>query len=704
MKRRYTVYTFFVVVFLVVLIGTFSTKPLYMATTKVLIERVEPSALVTNAPYAPYSPYDPDFYETQYQLIKSVAVGRKVVDMLNLEKTYGSFFGDAPASPGSGGLLHWIGSLFGAQRAAPAPTEEQREAKADAIAKAISAGIVVKPVKNSKIVDISFYSPNRELAKAVSDTVARAYIEELLDLNMSSTRFMVQWMKQKAEDEKDKLEKAEKALQEYVKSRNFVTVENKIAIIPQQISELNGQLIKAETKKKEMEVLYNKVKDVSLSQEAETIAVIGSDPGLQVLRQQIMKAEQNVLELSQKYGKKHPSLIRATEELSGLKAKKEQEIKRIIESVKNEYEIARSNETNLRRMLSQTKGEALDLNEKFGEYTILNREVETNRQMYDALVKKIKEQSVTEQGRTVNVLIVEKAETPKSPVKPRKGLNILLGIFVGVLGGIGMAFFVEYLDNTVKAPEDAEAALNVPVFGMVPLLKSLEKPVEKLVLSDPKSNFAESYKAIRTAILLSSAERPPKKLLITSSGPGEGKTTTAVNLALAIALSENKVLLIDADLRKPRIHKIFGLNNAKGLSTYLSGASDMNVIQEGPLPNLGVIPSGPIPPNPSELLSSVRVSEMIAALGERYDIIIIDSPPLLTVADSLVLSKVPDGTILVTMAGKTTYDLAQRGLKSLASLDARVLGMVINGMDIKKGDYYYYRYHNYYYSSEEADT
>jgi capsular exopolysaccharide synthesis family protein len=162
--------------------------------------------------------------------------------------------------------------------------------------------------------------------------------------------------------------------------------------------------------------------------------------------------------------------------------------------------------------------------------------------------------------------------------------------------------------------------------------------------------------------------------------------------------------LIDADLRKPRIHKIFGLNNAKGLSTYLSGASDMNVIQEGPLPNLGVIPSGPIPPNPSELLSSVRVSEMIAALGERYDIIIIDSPPLLTVADSLVLSKVPDGTILVTMAGKTTYDLAQRGLKSLASLDARVLGMVINGMDIKKGDYYYYRYHNYYYSSEEADT
>jgi len=238
---------------------------------------------------------------------------------------------------------------------------------------------------------------------------------------------------------------------------------------------------------------------------------------------------------------------------------------------------------------------------------------------------------------------------------------------------------------------------------MIPLLISKEHPVEDIVLSEPKSNFAENYKAIRAAILLSSAEKPPKRILITSAGPGEGKTTTAVNLALAIALSENRVLLIDADLRKPRIHKIFGLGNTKGLSTYLSGTSDMRVVQEGPIANLGIITSGPIPPNPSELLSSNRVGEMINELSERYDIIIIDSPPLMTVADSLILSKMLDGTILVTRAAKTTYDLARRALKSLANLDARVLGMVINGIDVKKGDYYYYRYHSYYYSSE-TDT
>lgn len=694
-KRRHTVATFFVIVFILVVVGTLSSRSLYMASTKILIDRNDSRSLTTAA----YTPYDPEFHETQYQLIKSTAVARKVVDLLGLDKTY-----DPDKIKGYsliGGALRWFGGLFSFGGGSSAEKEDPAMTKADMMAKMISENIEVKPVKNSKIVEIRYYAPNPELARAIANSVTRAYIEQLLELNMSSTRYAIQWMTKKAEEEREKLDKSEKGLQEYVKDRNIVTMENKIAIVPQKLAELNSQLVQAETKKKQLEILYAKVKDLGGNlDEAETVSVVASDPSLQAIRQQILKAEQTIMELSQKYGKKHPAMTRALEDLNVLKAKREQEIRRIIDSIRNEYDMAKSNVATLNRFLGETKSEALNVNEKFMEYGSLNREVEANRQLYEALMKRIKEQSITEQGSTVNVLVVERAELPKSPAKPRKALNVFLGLIVGLFGGIGMAFFVEYLDNTVKTPEEVEARLGVPVYGMVSLLK--EGALEGIVMREPTSPVTENYKAMRTALLLSSADRPQRKILVTSMGPEEGKTTTSVNLAMAIAQSEYKVLLIDADLRKPRIHKVFGLNNGKGLSTYLAGASDMKVMQKGPLPNLDVIPSGPIPPNPSELLSSNRMNEMIAALGKDYDFVICDSPPLLSVADSLMLSKALDGTIIVTRAGATTYDMIKRGLKSLADLKAHVLGVVINGMDVKKGDKYHY--YNYYYSSapEEA--
>lgn len=702
-KRRYTVYTFFIVVFAVVLIGTLSTRPLYQATTKVLIEKGEPRSLMMSYGYVPY---DPEFYATQYQLIKSSSVGRKVVDLLDMERTPEagakeevSFFGAF-----TGWFRDAFASLFGLKagdRAAREGSAEEREARAGEAAKAISGAIIVKPVKNSKIVEISYLSPNPELAKAVVDAVARAYIDELLELNMSSTRYTLQWMTKKAEEERAKLEVSEKSLQQYMKNQNFVALENKVAIVPQKISELNSQLTRAESRKKEMETLYSRVKDLGGNiEEAETVTAVASDPTIQSLRQQMLKAEQSIRELSQKYGQKHPAMIRATEDLSILRAKKEQEVKRVIESIRNEYELAKSNEANLRRLLAEAKGEAFTVNEKLIEYGVISREVETNRQLYDALIKKIKEQSITEQVQSVNVLIVERADAPKHPVKPRKALNLLIGIIVGLFGGIGMAFFVEYLDQTIRSPEDAEARLNVPVFGMVPLAGT-GRAAEETLLSEPASAFAESYKAIRTALLLSTAERPPKRILVTSANPDEGKTATSVNLAIAVAQSERSVLLIDGDLRKPRIHKIFGLDNSRGLSTCLSGLSGTDIVFPGPLPNLGIIPSGPIPPNPSELLSSGRFNELLASLSVQYDIIICDSPPLLTVADSLILGRAFDGTVIVTRSGKTTYELVRRGLSSLASIGGHVLGLVINGVDTRKDDYYH-RYHSYYYSSEEG--
>jgi capsular exopolysaccharide synthesis family protein len=320
----------------------------------------------------------------------------------------------------------------------------------------------------------------------------------------------------------------------------------------------------------------------------------------------------------------------------------------------------------------------------------------------------MKEQSVTEEIQTVNVWVVEKAGIPGTPVRPKKSLNILLGIIVGLFGGIGLTFFFDYLDNTIKSPDDVETRLGLAVLGMVPLLQTKDGNIDELLLQNPQATFSEHYKNLRTALLLSSASKPPQNILVTSMGPEEGKTVTSVNLALTIAESDYSVLLIDGDLRKPRVHSIFGLNNAKGLSSYLAGTSTSINIIKGPKENLSIIPAGPLPPNPSELLGSYKLYELIRVLKERYNIIIWDSPPLMTVTDSLILSKVLDGTVIVTKAGKTTYDIVRRGLKAIRGRrsgdpESRVLGIIINAIDVKKSDYYYYKqyYHSYYSSKEE---
>jgi polysaccharide biosynthesis transport protein len=693
-KHRRTVATFFCITFVVVLLGTFAATPQYEGTTKVMIEKVEPSDLTGR--YHSTRP-DPEFYETQFQLIKSRAVAHRVVEMLSLGDNYDNYLGAAREK------ASWLQSLwtwFKELKTEASPViesdgtkvgEHQERPKEDLIADAINEKIKVRPVNNSRIVTISYMSPHPEFASLVANATAKAYIEETLNMKMDSTRRTLEWMTKKAEEEGHKLENAEKGLQTYMRANDIVTLENRVAVVPERLSEISTQLVRAESKREELEALDSKIRQVANDQQAaETVAAIAADPALQTLRTQIVTAEKDIMELSGKFGPKHPAMKKALGDLNILKKKKEQETRRIAQSIRNEYELALSNEKNLRAQLDKTKTEALRLNEKFIQYGAMKREVDTNRQLYDALMLKIKEQSMTEENKPVDLWIVEKAGIPIHPAKPLKTLNLLMGLILGLFGGIGLAFFIEYLDNTVKHPEEMEAAFDTPVLGIVSLLKGKSGDVEQTVLKEPRSAFAESFKALRTALLLSSADAAPKKILITSPSTGEGKTTTSVNLALALAQSENRVLLIDGDMRRPSIHKIFKLNNNKGLSTYLTGATGSDGLQKGPLPNLVIMTSGPIPPNPSELLTSKGLKKLLENTNDKFDIVVCDSPPLLSVADSLILSRVFDGTVMVTKSGQTTYDMAAKALKSLRDINAHVLGLVINAIDLKKSDYYYY--------------
>ncbi len=698
-RRRYTVYTFFIIVLGVVLIGTLSSTPLYTASTKLLIERQFAAGLTT--PYY-YLPYDPEFYETQYQLIKSASVAERVIRMLSLPERHKYYFGKESTRRG---IISTIKGWFNGGSSSEASDRVSEEELKVMYKNMIMGGIKVSPVKKSKIVQVSFESPSPLFAADVVNAVAKAYMEELMEMKMKSSKYKLQWLSKKAEEERKKLQRSEEALQRYMKENDIVTLENRIAIIPQRLTELSTELTRAEAKRKSLESLYQRIEKIVSEdiEKAETIPIIASDSTIKALRKEILEAEQNIMELSKKFGRKHPKMKRALSELEVLKEKKRQEIRRVIESIRTDYELAKANEMNLRRLLQKTKEEALRLNEKFIQYGVLRREVETNKQLFEALIKKIKEESVTEKIQTVNVWIVEEAKVPKVPTKPKKGLNILLGIIVGVLGGIGLAFFVEYLDNTIKTPEEAEERLGLPVIGMVSLVEKDNGDLEKMTLKETSSVFAENLKALRTSIFLSFADRPPKSILVTSPGPDEGKSTIASNLAIVVAQSEYSVLLVDADLRNPQLHRAFGLDNSEGLSTYLAGTSDIeNIIQQGPLPRMSILTAGPLSPNPSELLSSKRLGDLIETMKQRYDMIILDSPPLMTVSDGVILSSVVEGTILVTKAASTTYDIAMRAIKSLRDIKANLLGVVINSIDLRKEEYYYYRYYGYYSAEEET--
>ena len=709
-KRKSIIATFFLITFIVVVIGTFSATPIYEASTQILVEKSDNTPL-TGSYYRNFR--DPEFFETQRQIIRSQNVAKKVVDILSLDTNYETYFPAEKNKPSIvrttvASIKSFVADLLpstdSADKAYESTGKGWEKSKADIIATSIKSSIVVSPVAESRLLNISYRSENPEFARLIADTVAQAYMEEIMAIKLNSSGYAIKWMTKKADAEKTKLAQSEKALQAFMKKHDIITVEDRIAIIPQKLADLSARMTSAETRREELETLRSQVARLRQANEnAETIPVLAKNQVLQSLRDQILRSEQNIIEFSQKYGEKHPVMIKARADLKILQEKKEQEIEKSIQAINNEYELARNNELNVRRFLDQTKNEALDLNEKFIQYGILKREADTNRSFYDALNIRIKEQGVTEDTQRVNVWITEQAEMPEFPVSPKKMRNLLLGVVLGLFGGVGIAFFLEYLDNTVKDPSEVEARTGVTVLGVVELFNKKKGGLAEIATGgDSKSTFAESFKTLRTSILLSSAEKPPKKILISSMMPEEGKTTTALNLAITIAMAENKVLLIDGDMRRPSIHKILDLPNSKGLSSYLAGMENEGLIHQIDDSYLYVMPSGPIPPNPSELLSSKRLQSMLLSLEKRFDFIIIDSAPVLGATDSLLLSKIVDGTILVCRAGKTTYDMLRRGGKAYMDIQSPVLGMVINAIDLKKSEYqHYYGYYNYNYGTEK---
>jgi capsular exopolysaccharide synthesis family protein len=681
-------------IFAVVLLVTMLSTPIYDGTAKVIIERVEVDNLSGNNRV---QPQDPEFYSTQFQLIRSHTVARRVVDILGLET--GIAAREMPENPSRfSSVLQSIRGWF--PRSSPTvekdgePADPNAWTASDKVARQLLKNIRVRPIQGSRITEVTYSSPNPEFAALIANTFVQAYLEKSLEMKMDATHLSLNWLTPKADAELKKLQASEKRLQTYMEQNNLVTMEERSTIIPEALTQLGRELISAESRTKEHKLLYDKVRAVAGDlNAAENVLAVSEGGALEVLRAQILQAEQLNMELSSKYGARHPMMLKAVADLNILKEKRRQEINRIIQKIRNQYELALANENSIRNQLNQTKSMALGLNEKYVGYSVLKREIDTNRQLYDALLTKIKDQSVSGERQPVNISIVETAKVPQSPVRPVVTLNLLLGLLLGLFGGIGVAFFVDHQDLRIKAAEDVADILKIPALGSI-TFNRVAGNMKEIVRTAPRSEFTENYNALRTTLLLSAADIPPRHILISSSIAGEGKTTTATNLALTMAKAGSKVLLIDADLRKPTLHKVFKLHNQVGLSSYLAGSSDKSILNKGSHENLVIIPAGPIPSNPYELLNSNRMATLLDNLAKEFDVIICDSPPILSVADARVLCRFFDGMIVVARAGLTTYPMVKKSIRMVKEVKGEILGILVNAVQTRDLEYYGY-YSNY---------
>jgi capsular exopolysaccharide synthesis family protein len=710
-KRSGLITVIFLIVVLLAIIANFSITPQYTASANVLIERnLGTQGLDANQAYR----YDPDFLDTQSAIIKSLNVARRVVDELDLTGKYHNFFFKDKSNPsfvdkmkkGLKSQINTITAFIGGHDSLDASQLSRMSAETgiaaslseeEILANQLSRDLHITPIRNTSIISISYTFENPLLAKMITNTAVKAYKDEMMEIKLAAANYSLEWMTDKAEAEKKKLEASERALQKYMKANGLVRVEESIAVNPQRMQEFSLQLSRAEAQRKETEAVLAQIKKAGKSSsQLEKIPIFANSLVLKDMRVNIYKAKQKQKELSKKYGPRHPQMIQAKDELAVLYNERQFEIQRIIDSTKNAYSLAKSQEQNIRDLLNSAKDESIRSSEKYIQYTSLKREVESNQMLYDTLQANIKKTGITDQSQSVNIWVVKAAEVPAYPSKPNTKMLLVLGAVLGLALGFGMAFALEFLDNTVKTDTELEKRYGRTVLGIVEILNQKKQNVETFLKDHPLSLFAESYRLIRSALLLSSAEKPPKKILVTSMEQAEGKTTTAINIARVLSQDNKKVLLVDCDMRKPTTYLCLNVENESGLSDYLTGNTAEINVQTVNDEKILLITSGPIPPNPAELLASEKMKHLLTALGERYDFVILDSPPVQAVSDSLALTAIVDGTIVVVQYGKTTFDTLNMGMKKLKDINANILGFVLNRFKQGASRAYYTNYASYY--------
>ena len=698
--RRWTIYAILATTVLITMIGTYKQTPIYRATATIQIDRENANVLNFKDVYEIQTQTD-DTLQTQYKVLASSrSLARRVIENLKLNEA--EEFGDTSA----GFFQTYIKEVEAFLR--PPSVESTREA--DPLRRVINEyldRLEVVPVRQARLVNVSFESKDPTLAARVLNEHATQFIEQNLQYRYDATQDASAFLAQRLEGLKATLEKSEDRLQEYSQQNQILFTEEGRNTATEKLRQLEEEYTKAQAERFQKESLAK----IARTGGADVVPQTSANSLLITLSARLAELQREESELAVTFGPEYPSRKRIRGQIEEIQRTVDSEKKKLLLSVEADYRASVERENLLSTELEKQRDLVNRINLDIIQYNILKREVESNKQLYEGILTRLKEAGVSAGLRASNIRIVDRAEVPSNPVKPRKSLNLFLSLFGGLVTGVGLAFFQEYMDNSIKSAEDITRFFKLPTLGMIPKLQSLSgkrkygygyRHIQALEKSDqprtidliahksPNSLMAEAYRSVRTSLLLSAPDHPPKSIVITSALPSEGKTATAVNTAVSLTQTGSRVILIDADMRKPRLHQIFGTNGGAGLSNFLSGSASLKeVIRETAVPNLFVVPCGAVPPNPAELILSDRLRRMIEALSQYFDFVILDSPPLLNVSDARILSTACEASILVVKAFSTSRHLVKRALEDISGSTARLAGTVLNDIDVRSNSGYY---------------
>jgi polysaccharide biosynthesis transport protein len=724
-KHKWRIIACFLTAIFVTGVIIFSMTPIYTASATLLIERKGPQVVDIKQVLSESVESDEhSYYESQYAMLKSRSLAAEVIKDQKLDSNP-QFTGQARRRNLIAELwgmpMSWLDRLLSPAAPVPAHSTNTNGISSELI-NVYTGMLDIKPLQRSRLVAIAISAPDPVLAAQIANAHANAYVHQGFELRAGANQEARKFLEGKLAELKNRVEKSEDALNSFRRSKGIISLDDKENIIVDRLADLNKRLTEAEAERITAEAQARLIKN----REYDSLPAVIGNSLISTLKSQVVQLEAEHAKLSAQFLPGYPRLAQVKAQLDEAKQRLAQQIKNVVDGINSAYYAAMGKEKEIRAQMEKQKSDTFALKDAAVQYAILARETNTNKQLYDSVLERFKEISVAGEIPSSNITILDRAEIPIKPSKPQKRLDLMLGALLGLMGGLGLALLLEHLNDTLRTPEEVEHYLRLPNLAIVPDFYSLPNqrngwkslvhynrvkfdnklclPTKQLSLSERRlSVVTESYRKLRAAILLSRPDTPPKTILFTSGTSSEGKTITVANTAIMFAWLGNRVLLMDADLRRPTCHKALKVQGAPGLVDYLAGQEKLDkAIKLTSVPNLWILNGGSVPPSPTELIGSKKMQDTLALLKESYDFIFIDSPPIMPVSDAVVLSTLTDGIIFVVRGQNTPKHIVKEAISQLGNNRSKILGVVLNRVDVRSAEYRdYFQYYNpeYYYPS-----
>ena len=707
-KYRWAAIAVFVLVVSWVMVDSYTRIPAYRASARVLVEDpnadvATPSEIARSVPVS-----DPEIYmQTQLRIMKGRDLAQRVAQKLDMNRVP-EFNGQGPQPTQLAVAIAWVKYYAAAPyrfiTSAPAEapsTGNFAAVSASGYPDALLSRFNVVQVRGSQLVDMIFDSADPQFAARAANAFSDEYVAHNLELKVQTLNASADWLTGEVQKQGDLVKESDLKLAQYKETQDAVSLDSNQNIVVARLTQSNDAATRARMERIQKEGLWRQIQ--AAGDDVESITSVLNNPNIQNLRTTINQLSQEKSRATERYGERHPEYQKAVTSLANAEAQLQAEIRKAVQNAKSEFDNALQQEREMQGQLNESKKQATSLGRKGVDYAVLLREAESNRSIYNQLVTREKELRVVANSRTNNVRVVDKAEVPGLPYSPNHRRDWAYAIALGIALGLGLAFGIDYLDDTVKTPDDIARRLKLKFLGLVPIVSGDRHP---LISGPVPHDFGEAYRSIRTALASQLPGNGPRTVAVASSQPLEGKTTTAVNIAMALAVGGARVLLIDADMRRPSVHKALRMANDRGLSQLLAGQARMReVVQRTHDPNLLTITAGRTPANPSELLASDRMRALLSGLENGpFDWIIIDTPPVLAVTDAVILAPLVGAVTFVIGAEMTRWRLAERAVETLLSSNPRQVLAVLNKVNFGRNKYYYSRYYGHQYKNYYAES